>query len=196
MSRRDMLKFTISGLLAGFAAPVLLKPSMVHAAATKLQGKNVLVAYYSRTGNTRTMAKYIHSMVGGDIVEIQTVDPYPEEYRATTKQAKEELESGYKPPLTTKVDNMDSYDVVFMGSPCWWGTIATPVISFLSEYPMPGKTLVPFMTHGGSGLGRTMSHVRSLCPNADLEEGLALRGSAIDTSREEVSEWLQNLNMA
>ncbi|TVM32120.1 flavodoxin [Oceanidesulfovibrio marinus] len=195
-SRRSMLKRTITGLLAGIAAPAFSRLSLAHAASTRLQGKNVLVVYFSRTGNTHVMAGYIREMVGGDIVRIHTVDPYPEEYPATASQAKKELESGYKPPLTTKIENMASYDVVFLGSPRWWGTIATPVISFLSEYPLPGKTVVPFMTHGGSGLGRTMADVGSLCPDATIEQGLAIRGDAIRSSREEVFDWLQTLGMA
>lgn len=196
LSRRQMLKCTVAGLATGLAAPRLWRLPAANAAAAVAGGRNMLITYYSRTGNTRTMANYVHDMVGGDLVEIKTVDPYPAEYRATTEQAKKELESGYKPPLTTKIESMESYDVVFVGSPCWWGTIATPVISFLSAYDFSGKTLVPFMTHGGSGLGRTMSHVTELCPNATVVQGLAIRGSAIGSSRNEVADWLRELNMA
>jgi flavodoxin len=190
-TRRSLMKYTLAGLFAGVAAPGLLRDAAAQAAEPALEGKKILVVYYSRTGNTRAMAEVIHATVGGDIVEIKTVNPYPAEYRATTKQAKEELESGYKPPLVTKIDSMASYEMVFVGSPCWWGTISTPVISFLSEYDMSGKTLVPFMTHKGSGLGRTMAHVRSLCPKATVKEGLAIRDGEVDSSHDQIATWLR-----
>ena len=195
-TRRTLMQYGLAGLIAGVAAPGLLLDSAAKAAELALQGRKVLVVLYSRTGNTRAMAEVIQATVGGDIVEIKTVNPYPAEYRATTKQAKEELEAGYKPPLATKIDGMASYEVVFVGSPCWWGTIATPVISFLSEYDMSGKTLVPFMTHKGSGLGRTMAHVRSLCPKATVKEGLAIRDGEVDSSHDLIATWLRGLGRA
>lgn len=193
--RRTIMKFGLAGLVAGVAAPGLLRGS-AKAAGMFLEGRKILVVYYSRTGNTRAMAEVIHATVGGDIIEIKTVNPYPAEYRATTKQAKEELESGYKPPLATKIDDMTSYDVAFVGSPCWWGTIATPMISFLSEYDLSGKTLVPFMTHKGSGLGRTMAHVRSLCPKATVKEGLAIGDGEVGPSHGQITSWVRGLGMA
>ena len=195
-NRRTFMRFVLSGVLAGVAAPGLLRGAAAHAAEPALEGKKLLVAYYSRTGNTRAMAEVIHAAVGGDIIEIKTVKPYPSEYRATTQQAKEELESGYKPPLSTKIEGMAAYDVVFVGSPCWWGTICTPMISFLAENDMSGKTLVPFMTHKGSGMGRTMGHVRSLCPNATLKDGLAIGDGEVGPSHERIATWLRGLGIA
>lgn len=195
-SRRAFLKYGLPGLLAGLTVPDLLGYTGACAAGLPLQGRKVLVVYYSRTGNTRTMASYIHEIVGGDIFEVQTVNPYPDEYKATTEQAQKELKSGFKPPLKARVADMAAYDVVFIGSPCWWGTICTPVISFLSDYDFSGKPLVPFMTHQGSGLGRTMSHVEELCPNSTVIQGLAVRGTSIGSSRSEVAGWLRKLSMA
>jgi flavodoxin len=127
---------------------------------TPLTGSTkVLVIYYSRIGNTREIASQIHKITGGDIVEIMPVDPYPDDYNATTKQAKLELNSGYKPPLKTKVENVESYNVIFVGSPNWWSTIAGPVKTFLSEYDLSGKTIAPFITHEGSSLANSVSHV-------------------------------------
>lgn len=193
-SRRNLLKLAATGLLAGMIAP-LVDLNAPLAAGSALQGKQVLTVYYSWTGNTRSMAAMINEMVGGDMVGIETVAPYPTEYRETTKQARKELESGFKPPLKTKLTNMDSYDVVFVGSPCWWGTIATPVISFLSEYNLSGKTLVPFMTHKGSGLGRTVAHMRELCPASTVLQGKALWGDSASKSGKEIADWLRSLNM-
>ncbi len=199
-SRRNLLKMVGRGMIAAMMAPTipLIFQNKGYAAGPGMSSKKVLVAYFSRTGNTQEMAGYISEIAGGDIVRIETVNPYPAEYRATTRQAKEELNSGYKPPLKTKISNLESYDVIFIGSPCWWGTISTPVISFLSEYDFSGKTLVPFMTHLGSGLGRTMSHVAELCPGARIEQGKAIWGNEIDSSssRDAVAEWVGALNMA
>lgn len=191
LTRRTLMKYAVSSLLAGAAAPGLLRGAAAGAAETALQGKNILVAYSSRTGNTRQMAQLIHAAVGGDLVEIKTVHPYPDDYRATTNQAKQELESGYRPPLATTVGGMAAYDVVFVGSPCWWSTIAPAMITFLTGYDMSGKTLVPFMTHKGSGLGRTMAHVRELCPTAKLKEGLAIRDGEVEASRGRIAAWLR-----
>jgi len=105
------------------------------------------VVYFSRSGNTREIANQIHERVGGDIFEIQPEEPYPSNYDAVVKQAKQELESGYKPKLKAKIENIESYDVIFVGSPIWWGTIPAPVVTFLSEYDLSGKTIVPFCTH-------------------------------------------------
>jgi len=198
LSRRDVLIYTTSGLLAGIAGPSLLGLSLAYAEEKKLalRERKVLTVYYSRTGNTQTMASYIHEMSSGNMVRIETVDPYPTAYKQTTIQAKKELESGYKPPLKTKIMDLKNYDIILIGSPCWWGTIATPVISFLSEYNFNGKTIIPFMTHLGSGLGRTVSHVRELCPEATVLDGKAIRGDAISSSRDEVLRWVRQLNIA
>lgn len=196
LSRRNLLKLAVSGLVAGTAGPALLGLSPARAAGPALAGRRVLTVCFSRTGNTRTMAGYIHEAVGGDLVRIETVDPYPSEYRATARQARRELDSGYRPPLATRVEGMASYGVVFVGSPCWWGTISTPVISFLSGYDFSGKTLVPFMTHMGSGLGRAMAHVGRLCPGATVLRGKAIRGDEVGSARGEVEAWLRGMDMA
>ena len=92
------------------------------------QNKKILVAYYSYSGNTQKIANAIHEKVGGEIFEIKTEGSYPEEYRAMTQQAQKEIQSGFRPKLTTKVENIDQYDIIFIGSPNWWGTI-TPQVS-------------------------------------------------------------------
>ena len=118
-SRRSLLKYTVAGLLAGFGGRLLPHVSSAYAATEG--GAKALVVYYSRSGNTRAVAEAIHAAVGGDIVELQSVTPYPEAYRATTDQAKQELASGYKPPLKNRIGHIEAYDVVFVGSPNWWG---------------------------------------------------------------------------
>jgi flavodoxin len=157
--------------------------------------RRVLVAYFSHTGNTRELARQIHEAVGGDLFEIQPEKPYPDEYNAVVQQAKVELQSDYKPKLKTRVKNMESYDVVFIGSPNWWNTVAGPVRAFLSEYDMSGKTIVPFMTHGGNGLGRSVKDVSKLCPKSTVLEGLAILGTEVKTSQDQVADWLRKLKI-
>lgn len=158
--------------------------------------KKILVAYFSHSGNTREIANQIHENVGGDIFEIVTVDPYPTDYDAVVDQAKQEQEDDYRPKLATEVEAMDSYDVVFIGYPNWWGTMPMPVFSFLEEHDFSGKTIIPFCTHEGSGLGRSVEDITELCPQSTILDGLAIRGSSVETAQDDVSEWLSEIGMA
>ena len=192
-SRRNFLKAAVSGLLAGVSVPLVAHLSSAYAAETGASGKNILIAYYSRTGNTREIANQIHKRVSGDIIELQTVEPYPEDYEAVKKQAMQELNSGSKPALKTKVNKIGSYDVIFVGTPIWWGTMAAPVKSFLSEYDLSGKTIVPFVTHAGSGLGRSVLDIAALCPHSTILDGIAVWGKNANTSQNDVSTWVRRL---
>jgi len=154
-----------------------------------------LTVFYSHSGNTRECANLVHKRVGGDIVEILPVAPYPEDYEAVVKQAKQELNAGHKPALRTRVKNIESYDVIFVGSPNWWNTVAPPVMTFLSEHDLSGKAAVPFITHGGSGLGRSVMDIARLCPHSTVLEGFAVWGSEVKTAQTRVSEWLRKLDM-
>ena len=158
--------------------------------------KNILVAYFSHSGNTCEIADQIHKSMGGDIFEIQAVKPYPHDYDAVVNQAKQELNSGYKPALKTKIENIKSYDLVFIGYPIWWGTFPAPVKTFLSEYDFSGKTIVPFCTHEGSGLGRSVTDISKLCPKSTLRDGVAIWGRDAETAQNKVSEWLRKIKIA
>lgn len=197
-SRRKLLLATVAGLVAGVAAPILSSQSSAFA-AEKTSGR-ILIAYYSRTGNTRELANQIHQRIGGDIFEVRTVHAYPKEYRATTDQAKREQEANFRPQLTAEVQNMGSYDVVFIGYPNWWGTLPMAFFSFLEKYNFSGKTLIPFSTHEGSHLGRSVDDMRALCPNSRILDGIALRGGnnstvRTDSARREVAGWLRKTGM-
>ncbi len=157
--------------------------------------RKILVAYFSRTGNTRETAVQVHEIAGGDIFEIQAVKTYPDDYEEVKKVAMDELKSGHRPALKTKIETIGSYDVVFIGYPVWWGTFPAPVRTFLSEYDFSGKTIVPFCTHGGSGLGRSVADVSKLCPKSTLLEGLAIWGRDAKGSRNKVSEWLRRIKI-
>ena len=155
----------------------------------------MLIVYYSRTGNTREIANQIYESVGGDLVELQAVMPYPDDYEAVKKRAKEELNSGIKPALKTKVEKIGSCEVVFVGTPIWWGTIAAPLKTFLLEYDLTGKTILPFITHAGSGPGRSGTDIAAFCPNSTLRDGLAVWGNRAKTTQKDVSAWVRGLGV-
>lgn len=157
--------------------------------------KKVLVAYYSHSGNTREVARQIAGVSGGELFEIVPVTPYPSDYRTVVDQAKKEIEAGARPALKNRVEDMSQYDVIFIGSPCWWATVAPPVATFLASYDFAGKTVVPFMTHEGSRMGRSEEDIRKLCAGATLLGGLPLRGGAVKDSRDVVRKWVQGLNL-
>lgn len=192
VSRRSLLKMATAGLLAAAAGPALSLAGSA-SAATNSGGKNVLTVYYSRSGNTRAMAKLLHSMASGDIVELETVTPYPDEYRPTTEQAKRELEANFYPPLKVTVEDVSPYDIILVGSPSWWGTFASPVRGFLARHDFSGKILAPFITHEGSGLGKSMEALKALCPGATVVEGLAVRGNRVANAQAEAAGWLKRI---
>lgn len=132
--------------------------------------KKVLIAYYSLSSNTKDVAEAILSKTGGDIFRIETVQSYPEEYRATTAQAKREINEGFRPELKGKIDNIAQYDIIFIGSPNWWGTIAPAVSSFLADYDLKGKTVIPFITHGGGGVQNTITDLTAQCNGCSVKQ--------------------------
>jgi Flavodoxins len=157
------------------------------------KSKKILIVYYSWSGNTGKMAKMIQKETGGEIFEIQTEDAYPKEYKATTEQAKEEINKGYKPAIKGKVNNINEYDIIFVGSPNWWGTIAPAVTTFLTEYDLSGKTVAPFFTHGGGGLQNCFADTKKLLPNSKVSESLAFSGYKIDDAQKELSKWVKEV---
>lgn len=162
---------------------------------TNSGAKKILVAYFSHSGNTKAIADQIHENVGGDIFEIKPVDSYPTNYNEVVDQAKKEQEENFRPKLATKVDNIDSYDVIFVGYPDWWGTMPMPVFTFLEQYNLSGKTIIPFCTHEGSGLGRSVDDIKKTCPQSTILEGLAVRGSNVSKANKDVLDWLKKIGM-
>ena len=147
------------------------------ALTAKLPGK-VAVVYYSQSkvGNAATVAKWIAKHTGGELVPIEAVEAYPDSYGDTLKAAKRDMENGGTRAIKS-VPSLDGYDVVFIGSPIWYGTYAPPVAEFFKTHSFAGKTVVPFCTHGGGGAGRYFVDVRKACPAATVKEGLTIRGS-------------------
>ena len=175
----------------------------------KVNSAKCLIAYFSRpgnnyvngdivdlpTGNTEVIAKMIQDMTGGDLFHIEAVHAYPKDYTETTDVAKEEFRTNARPKLTRHSGSMASYDVIFLGYPNWWGTMPMPVFTFLEESDYSGKTIFPFCTHEGSGLGRSVSDIRKMCPKSTVREGLAIRGGEVKNAKNEVSGWLGELGM-
>lgn len=168
-----------------------------------------LIAYFSRKGNnyvagsivnlpignTEVIAKKIQKLMGSDIFQIRTVQSYPEDYTETTNVAREEQRENSRPKLTEIVDNMDTYDVIYIGYPNWYGTMPMAMFTFLESYDFSGKTIVPFCTHEGSGLGSSVHDIKKLCPNAKVLSGLAIRGGSVDRADKDVVNWLKNLDL-
>lgn len=143
--------------------------------APTLEGGKILIVYLSRTKNTKAVAEMIQHEVGGDLVELELVNPYPENYQAIVAQVARENERGFLPPLKTKVD-IGQYEVVFIGFPTWGMQLPPPMKSFLSENDLSGKTIIPFNTNAGYGIGSSFDTVENLCPNSMILKGFSTKG--------------------
>ncbi|WP_321435844.1 flavodoxin [uncultured Bacteroides sp.] len=158
-------------------------------------GKKILIAYFSHSGNTRTVANQIRSLTCADIFEITPVKPYPMDFNTLVAQVKNEARTRYKPALKTHLNNFQQYNIIILGSPNWWFTIAPPVASFLTSYNFAGKAIVPFITNEGSGLGISESDIKKLCPGATLLKGLPIKGSKVNEAKDNVAKWLKRLQI-
>jgi flavodoxin len=161
-----------------------------------LNQKKILIAYFSRTGNTREMARQIQKATGGDIFEIIPLKPYPEAYQEVVAQAKKEIKAGFKPELKTKIKDINKYDIIFVGSPNWFSTIAPPVTAFLAAYDLSGKTVIPFVTHGGGGMANCEADVKKLCPKSTFLKGQAVNGRLVKNAQDKISEWLREIKIS
>ncbi len=147
----------------------------------------VLVAYYSYSGNTKSVAEKIHSIVGGDLFEIKTVQKYPANYNEVINLAKKEKAENYKPQLVEMPD-ISAYDKIYLGSPVWWYTFATPIKSFLAGADFSGKVIIPFCTHGGGGAAETFSDIKNFCPDSVVKTGYAIYERSVKPS--EMENWI------
>lgn len=138
--------------------------------------KKILIVYLSRTKNTKAVAQMIRQNVGGDLVAIELEQPYPKDYKKTVEQVSRENETGYLPPLKTKIDNIEKYDVVFVGFPTWGMQLPPPMKHFLSQYNLSGKTVIPFNTNAGYGIGSSFQTVNKLCKKSKILEGFSVKG--------------------
>lgn len=167
--------------------------------------RNILIVYYSRKGqnycsgsirdlekgNTEIVAEMISNLTGGDLFEIETVKEYPADYYACTDEANQELKSDARPELKAYPDSIDGYDTIFVGYPNWWGTMPMAMFTFLENYDLSGKRILPFCTNEGSGMGSSERDLKKLCKGADIKRGLSVHGSEAASSGKKVEAWVR-----
>ncbi len=165
--------------------------------AIDMKGKNVLVAYFSWSGNTREAAHYIAQKTGADEFEIIREKAYPTEYTPCTEDAKAEKEAGERPAIKGKVENIAQYDVVFVCVPVWWYTAPMPVFTFLEQYDLKGKTIIPFCT-AYSGPSSTLRDIVSATPQSNHLDGICIvtkeqGGKDMDKKHPKIDKWLKEI---
>ena len=184
------------------------KSSAATSEAPKTEGKAIVV-YFSHTGenysvgvikegNTAKVAKVIAAKTGADIYEIKEVKPYPQSYDECVDLAKKELKDKARPEIAGDLPDLTDYQVVYLGYPNWWGDCPMIVYTFLEKSKIEGKTILPFCTHEGSGLGSTAKNIQKAFPGAKIElNGLSLRGATAQkdaaATEQAVDKWLKAL---
>ena len=184
--RRSILKGACA-LFAGTIAANLLPRGLMAADGQR----KTLILYYSWSGNTRNVARLIHKRIGGDIAEVEPVTAYPENYDICVAQAKKELADNFYPPIKKLTVNPADYSLIILGSPNWWATWSGPMRAFLLTNPLPGKTVLPFNTHGGGEWQNMLVDLKKACPQATILKGLAIRDSALGSASKKIDDWLK-----
>src|SRR3954447_946398 len=181
---------------AALSAPAAMLLAAGTSACAAEDGKSdgpwsrTLVAYFTRSGNTRVIAGQLHRDLHADLFEILPAQPYPDDYEATVAQATWERDTAFEPPLKAKVPDIAAYDTVFLGFPIWGETTPPIIRSFLKTYDLSGKTLRPFTTHGGYGPGNSMSVLRSHAPRVQSAEPFVLEADQERRTMNQVRGWL------
>lgn len=163
-----------------------------------------LIVYFSRTGqnyvngaiktlkvgNTEIVAKMLQSKTGADIFKINPLVNYSDDYNECIEQAKDDQKRNARPELTKYPESIEQYDTVYLGYPNYWRTMPMCVFTFLEHFDFRGKTIRPFCTHEGSGMGSSVKDIKNLCPDAKVDTGLAIHGAAADRAESEIIKWL------
>lgn len=149
-----------------------------------------LIAYFSWGGNTRGIAEEIQRQTGYDLFAIECETPYSDDYDTVLEQAQADQNVQARPALANHVSDMAQYDTIILGYPNWWASIPMPVASFLEEYDLTGKTILPFCSHGGGRFGQSLTAIAKLAPHAKLLEGLAVSYSGGSGLSEDIAQWL------
>lgn len=157
---------------------------------------SVLIAYFSRSGNTKQLAEVIQEQTGGDLFEITPETPYTDDINKLSGIALKEQRDNARPALASHVDDMEKYDVIFVGYPNWWNNMPMPVFTFLEECDFSGKTVIPFTTYGDGVFGKSINSLKEALPNATIADGLAIQEHELEDAPKEVDEWLKELGMA
>ena len=183
---------------AVLATPAML--SLVGAACAeepeqpRARAGKTLVAYLTRSGNTRVIAGTLQRTLGADLFEIRPARPYPEDYEQHVAQATRERDRGFEPPLAGKVDNIAAYGTIFLGFPIWGETAPPPIRSFLKAHDLRGKALRPFITHGGYGVGSSPAVLASHAIGAAIEEPFVLEADQERRTLNQVRDWLGQIS--
>ena len=143
-------------------------------------------------GNYHVVADYIQKATNSDIFEIKTQESYPSDYNQTVDIAADEKKENKRPVVTNHIDNINDYDTIVLVYPNWWGTYPMAVASFLEEYDFSNKTILPVCTNEGSGMGTSEKDLSTLLPNSQVKEGLAIRGSSVENSENDITQWLKD----
>ena len=200
-----LLALLIPSALAEEAAPRILVVFLSRAGenynvgVTREDSASAAYAGYIDKGNTALMAAVIADMTGGDLFEIQTVTPYPEDYASMLRVAQEEIDTDARPALVANVENMADYDVIFIGYPIWHGRMPQAIYSFIESHDLSGKTVIPFNTHEGSGQSGTQQVIEAALPGSTVLQGLAIQGKVAqedpERTRALIEPWLEGMNM-
>jgi len=179
-----ILAITVSGNAAGISPAALAE-----------QETRKLIVYFSLTGNTSFIMEHIQTLTGAGVFELIPVNPYSEDFRVTLERVRHERESGYFPQLAGKINNLADYNVIFIGSPNWFGTLARPVLSFIKSHDLSGKIIVPFITFGTGGFQNTITDLRALLPDATILEEFGVFDRRLENSLPAVSQWLGRIGV-
>ena len=146
---------------------------------------------YISKGNTKVVAEFIQDITGADLFKVERKVDYAKDYRTCIQEAQVEQRKGELPELKRYLDNINDYDVIFIGGPIYWGTLPQPMFTQLERLNIKGKTVMPFSTHEGSGLGNVVRDLKRICVGADVKEGLAIVGSQVNSSKSKVEKWIK-----
>ncbi len=152
---------------------------------------DILIAYYSWSGNTQDIAEFIASETGGELFAANPVKPYTTDYSACVAQARNEIRVNFRPELVAMPENK-SYSAVFLGSPIWCGTMAPPLATFIDNFDFTGITVLPFYTHGGGGGGKFDRDIAGMCRNSKLQKSMEIYGSGNKDTRSKIKSWIKS----
>ena len=155
----------------------------------------ILIAYFSWSGHTKQLAEEIQSLTGGDIFEIIPETPYTDDINELSGIASREQRDNARPQLAAHIDDISKYDTVFVGYPNWWNNMPMPVFTFLEEYDLSGKTVIPFTSYGNGVWGKSVNSLKETLPNSTINDGLAVQENSFDSMPQEVREWLLELEI-
>lgn len=158
-------------------------------------GSNILIAYFSWSGNTEQVAQEIQSQTGGDLFEIVPAEPYPDDFDETADRWHEERDSDARPAISGQIEDMSNYDIIFLGYPIWSSDLPTVNRTFLEQYDFAGKTIIPFCTHGGSSFGNSTNRIAELAPEAEVLDGYETYGTDVADCADEVAKWISDLGL-